>query len=286
MLAVRRIYLYAVSAISLVAVTWAVIALARLILDEGIGQGQLIGLAAGLAVIIVGGPIFLFHWLMAERLAAASPEERHSPVRYLFFYVVLTAAALPVLSNLYRLVDDLLLTLLGGQRPNYYPYDLTVAEHLAAILVWGIVWLFVARFVAGQVAQSGAPNYDINLSLRRLYLLGFALGGLVMVAWGSFGLLQTIMEMLAGEVWRTPVANHSAQLLVGAPIWLSHWLVLQRGFTAGHPAEARSVLRKVYLYLTVFVFSVMTIVGGTLLLLRLLLLLLLLLLFLFWWLLI
>mgnify|MGYP006955180525 CR=1 FL=1 len=51
MLAIRRIYLYAVSAISLVAVTWAVIALARLILDEGIGEGQIIGLAAGLAVI-------------------------------------------------------------------------------------------------------------------------------------------------------------------------------------------------------------------------------------------
>lgn len=270
MLAVRRVYLYAVSAISLVAVTWAVIALARLILDEGIGQGQLIGLAAGLAVIIVGGPIFLFHWLMAERLVADSPEERTSPVRYLFFYGVLTAAALPVLSNIYRLVDDLLLALLGGQSPNYYPYDLSVPDHLAAILVWGVVWLFVARFVWGQVAQTGAPNYDINLTLRRLYLLGFSLGGLVMVAWGSFGLLQTIMEMLAGEVWRTPVANHSAQLLVGAAIWVLHWSVLQRNFAAGHPAEERSVLRKVYLYLTVFVFSIITIVGGTLLLKRLL----------------
>ena len=269
MLAVRRIYLYAVSAISLVAVAWAIIGLARLILDGGIGQGQIIGLAAGLAVIIVGGPIFLFHWLMAERLTAGSPEERYSPVRYLFFYGVMAAGAIPVLSNLYRLVDNLLLTLLRGQRPDYYPYDLSTLDHLAAVLVWSVVWLFVWRFVRGQLSQSGSPNHYLNLSIRRLYLLGFSLGGLVMVAWGSFGLLQTIMEMLAGEVWRTPVANHTAQLLIGCFIWVSHWLVLQRNFATGHPAEERSILRKVYLYLTVFVFSVMTLVGGTLLLKRL-----------------
>ena len=47
MLTVRRVYLYLVAAISLTVVTWAVIALARLILSEGIGQGQITGLRCG-----------------------------------------------------------------------------------------------------------------------------------------------------------------------------------------------------------------------------------------------
>ena len=67
---IQRIYLYLVSAISLTAITWAVILLARLVLSEGIGQGQITELASLLAVIIVGLPIFLFHWLIAQRMAA------------------------------------------------------------------------------------------------------------------------------------------------------------------------------------------------------------------------
>ena len=43
MFTVRRVYLYLVAAVSLISVSWAVIGLARLILGEGIGQGQIIG---------------------------------------------------------------------------------------------------------------------------------------------------------------------------------------------------------------------------------------------------
>ena len=66
MLTIRRIYLYLVAAISLVTITWSVIGLARLVLSEGIGAGQITGLATLLATIIVGLPIFLFHWLMDD----------------------------------------------------------------------------------------------------------------------------------------------------------------------------------------------------------------------------
>ncbi len=259
MLTVRRIYLYAVAAISFVAVAWAVISLARLVFDEGIGQGQIISLAWGLAVVIVGLPIFLFHWLMAQHLTSASPDEQVSPVRCAFFYLLITAGAAPVLSNIYRLVDDLLLALLNGAKPDYYPYNLTVPDHLAAIVVWGVVWAYMGRF-----AQS-LPATDMNRTIRRLYMLAFSLAGLVMTAWGMFGLLQLLMEMTAGELWRTPVANYVAQTGVGAAIWLAYWFILQRDFASAHPAEERSVLRKVYLYLAVFAFSVMALVSGTLL---------------------
>ncbi len=83
MLTIRRLYLYLVSLISLTAVTWAVILLARLVVREQIGQGQILELASMLATIIVGLPIFLFHWLIAQRLAAKDPEERGSFIRRL-----------------------------------------------------------------------------------------------------------------------------------------------------------------------------------------------------------
>ncbi|MCP4361968.1 MAG: hypothetical protein GY796_28490, partial [Chloroflexi bacterium] len=249
MLTVRRIYLYLVAAISLVTVSWSVIGLARLIISEGIGQGQIIGLASLLAVIIVGLPIYLFHWLMAQRLVARSPEEAESPIRQLYFYVIMTAAAAPIISNVYRLFDNALLALVGGIRADYYPYDLSAAEHLIAILIWIVVWIYNWRFARPLSDRRLESTLVINLGIRRVYLLIFSLGGLVMTTWGAVGLLQMLMQLSTGVNWRTPVANFSAQLLVGTVVWVAHWMLLQRDFSSGHPVEERSVLRKIYLYL-------------------------------------
>ncbi len=277
MLTVRRIYLYLVSAISLVGVTWSVIGLARLIVSEGIGQGQIIGLATWLAIIIVGLPIFLFHWLMAQRLTDRDEEERSSIVRRIYFYGIMAAGATPIFSNIYRLVDNGLLALVDVRRPNYYPYDLTTAEHLAALLVWGVVWFYLWRQVRAddqafvvQDASAPPPNEENDRGgVRRLYLLAFSLAGLVMVSWGATGLLRLLMQLPADVIWRTPMAHNIARLLVGGSIWVGHWLLLQQTFSKGTPAEERSVLRKLYLYLTVFVFSVMAVGSATTLLKRL-----------------
>ncbi len=268
MLTVRRIYLYLVAAMSLITVTWAVIGLIRLILSEGIGEGQIIGLSSLLATIIVGLPIFLFHWLMAQRLVAGSEKEQVSPIRQIYFYIIMAAGATPIGSNIYRLVNNALVALTGGMQPDYYPYDLTIAEHVAVILVWGVVWVYIWRHTR-QFYRQPTPVQDINLAVRRLYLLGFSLGGLTMVSWGGIGLLQTLFQISTGVVWRTPVANFSAQLLVGTVVWVVHWLLLQRDFVAGRPADERSVLRKIYLYLAVFVYSVMALSSGATLLKRL-----------------
>lgn len=265
---VRRIYLYLVSGISLTAVTWAVIVLVRLVLSEEIGQGQIIELASLLAVIIVGLPIFLFHWLLAQRLASGDQAERASIVRRIYFGVMMAVGATPIISNIYRLVDNVLLAVLGGTRREFYPYDLTTAEHLVAIIAWGIVWFYLWQQL--QIDNRLVSYRDDYLGIRRLYSLGFSQAGLVMVSLGAIGLLQTLMQSFAtGINWRTPVADSSAQLLVGCAVWLVHWLPLQGAFSAGEPAEERSVLRKIYLYLNIFAFSVMTVVSATMLLKRL-----------------
>lgn len=270
MLVVRRVYLYLVAAISLIAVTWSVIGLTRLIISEGIGEGQIIGLASLMAVIIVGLPIYLFHWLMAQRLVANSQEEWESPVRVLYFYGIMAAGAVPVISNIYRLLDNLLLNLVGGIRYDYYPYDLTAAEHFIAIVMWAVIFIYHWRLSRPLVNRQSEATLVINLGIRRFYLLAFSLGGLVMVSWGGVGLLQTLMQISTGVLWQTPIADYSAQLLVGTVVWVAHWLLLQRDFAGGHPVEERSVLRKIYIYLAVFVYSIITLGSGTMLLKRLL----------------
>ncbi|NJN99164.1 MAG: hypothetical protein HC875_36270, partial [Anaerolineales bacterium] len=257
MLTVRRIYLYLVAAISLSVVAWSVIGLIRLILSEGIGEGQIIGLATLLAAIIVGLPIFLFHWLMAQRLTARNVEEQGSIIRRIYFVGLMLVGAAPILSNLYRLVDDGLVLLLGGMQRDYYPYSLSVGEHVAAVLVWGVVWIYLWRQV--EADNRLLPTLETHLTIHRLYLLILALAGLIMVTWGAVGLIQSLLQLPSGVTWRTPIADDMAQLLTGTAIWVGHWTLLQRAFLSGQPAEERSVLRKVYLYLAVFVYSVMAV---------------------------
>lgn len=267
MLTVRRIYLYLVAAISLSVVAWSVIGLIRLILSEGIGEGQIIGLATLLAAIIVGLPIFLFHWLMAQRLTARNVEEQGSIIRRIYFVGLMLVGAAPILSNLYRLVDDGLVLLLGGMQRDYYPYSLSVGEHVAAVLVWGIVWVYLWRQV--EADNRLLPTLETHLTIHRLYLLILALAGLIMVTWGAVGLIQSLLQLPSGVTWRTPIADDMAQLLTGTAIWVGHWTLLQRAFLSGQPAEERSVLRKVYLYLAVFVYSVMAVFSLSVLLKRL-----------------
>jgi len=265
---IQRIYLYLVSAISLTAVTWAVILLARLVLREGIGQGQITELASLLAVTIVGLPIFLFHWLIAQRMAAREPADRASIIRHIYFWLMLGIGAVPIIANMYRLLDNLLLNGLGGIQKSYYPYDLTIPEHLAAIIIWGVVWFYLGRQV--QIDNRLIPPDADRLGLRRIYLLVFAETGLVMTTLGAVTLLQTLMQTAAtGINWRTPVADSSAQLLVGCVVWVGHWVFLQKFFHTGSSTEERSVLRKIYLYLNIFIFAVMTVFSASTLLKRL-----------------
>jgi hypothetical protein len=255
MLTVRRLYFYGVAAISLTAVTWSVIGLIRLILSEGVGEGQILGLATLLAAIIVGLPIFLFHWLMAQRQAGQEPDERASLVRRVYLYGMMLVGAVPILNNLYLLLDRALVALLGGQHFD----ELGLGERLAVVLVWGVVWFYLGREL--QADNRRITLDDAHRTIRRLYLLILAAGGLVMVTLGAFELLQTLLQWPATALWRTPIADAGALLLAGAGIWLGHWWLLQQGMATEHPAEERSVLRKVYLYLAVFIYSVLAVFG-------------------------
>src|SRR5262245_27003602 len=85
---VRRLYVYLVTLISLEVVLWGLISLLRSIVDETVGGGAEV-LAQALALILVGVPIFLVHWLWAQNTSKRDDEEKTAGLRALFFYSVL-----------------------------------------------------------------------------------------------------------------------------------------------------------------------------------------------------
>jgi len=101
---VRRWYLYIVCAISLQAVTWAVIALLRNLFVFGI---EPLAVALQIAVVIIGLPVFLGHWLSAQRSVEGSVEERESALRRFYLYASMAAFLAPFTANAFDLIRRL-----------------------------------------------------------------------------------------------------------------------------------------------------------------------------------
>ena len=90
---------------------WGLINLLRSIIDQTVGGGAE-ALASALALILVGLPIFLFHWLWAQRVQSHDEEEKTSSLRAIFLYSVLIGTLIPVFQNLLAFIDRGLLQLM------------------------------------------------------------------------------------------------------------------------------------------------------------------------------
>src|SRR5512147_2956498 len=108
---VRRLYFYLVTFIALEMVIWGTISLAQTLLEEPAGGAANV-LSSGLALVLVGVPVFLLHGAVVQRDAARDPEERANRLRAIFFYAVRLATQVPLLINAIYAVVRLLLGLL------------------------------------------------------------------------------------------------------------------------------------------------------------------------------
>ena len=77
---VRRWYIYIVCAVSLQAVAWAIIALLRNLFVFGVDP---LAVAFQIAVVVIGLPVFLAHWLWGQRLVGKAVEEGGAALRRL-----------------------------------------------------------------------------------------------------------------------------------------------------------------------------------------------------------
>ena len=238
---VRRLYFYTVSFVALMMAVNGLVQIVRFLLDSQFGPDVISStttqLAVGVSLMVVGLPLWAFHWRSVQRSVAELPVERRSIVRKAYLYIVLgVAAGLTIVSLI-----DVLRWLFGGQAFDGY--------HWAAAIVWPAVWAFHWRIETAE----GQPSEETR-SVRRLYLYLISLVGLAMLAVGAFRIvgfillegydaLLSVPVILPDEasVWRPAMRSAASLAPVGGAAWASHWLVLSRG-------DGRSAVRQVYLY--------------------------------------
>lgn len=245
---IRRIYFYLVTFISLEVVMWSIITLARTLFDAAtlVNIGDQI--SGGLAFLIVGLPIFLFHWIIVQRDAVKDTEERSSRLREIFLYGVFLASLIPIAQNIVALINRPLLGLfeldntfafLGSQQ--------TIPDNLVAILVLGVTFFYFYRIVQVEWIAN-TPGNDLQ-GTRRLFRYIWMLYSLVLLVIGTNSILQFILFTPTGfgNPTREMLANGLAIALVSTPLWTCNWLTIQRSLS--NDEEYGSYLRLVVLYL-------------------------------------
>ena len=112
-----------------------------------------------------------------------------------------------------------------------------------------LAWAYQRQAVRRQAAAfSEAPR---QAGIRRLYTYVIALVALGVLTSGVAGLLWTLCDVLfapgaaTGDFWRERVALFATLVIVGLPVWLLHWRP-----SAGSVDEARSLARRLYVYLS------------------------------------
>ena len=247
---IRRFYFYLVAFISLEVVVWGAISLART-LFENLPAFNTNQLATGLSLVIVGLPIFLLHWLVAQRDAAHDEEEHASRLRAVFLYGARLATLIPVVQNVLALISRPLLTLLGTSfNLALIGSGQSVWDNLAAIVINLVAWYYFERVLrtdwhAGLGGTVMAEVRRLYRFIWVLYSLVYAISGVIQILRYIFYSFQTINHVEAS--W---LGNGLAWTLVGVPLWVYTWRSAQSLLDRpGEPAERSSTLRLSVLYL-------------------------------------
>lgn len=258
---IRQVYLYAVAFISLEVVVWGLILLLRTSLSRGAVIPDAGTLSGGLALILVGLPIFAIHWLWGQRIAATDEDEQSGLVRALFMYSTLTVTLIPVIQNILALLNRFLLQVTGadtwmallGQNQTLLDNAIAIVVNtVAAAYFWNVLRLDWKRLATPE-------NFT---GVRRIYRYVWLVYSLIFVLWGiqlsiSF-LTQGQNTTILGFSGLEAAINSITLLTVGTPLWFYNWKICQDALQ--EPAEQQSNLRLGVLYI-LSVMSVLVVLG-------------------------
>lgn len=246
---IRRLYFYAVTFVSLEVVLWGLIGLARSIFHSGnIASSLADRLAQSLALILVGVPVFGFHWWTCQRDASRSSEERNSGVRAVFLYAALLATLIPIVQNLLALLDRVLLgTARLNTRLAFFGGTQTWGDNLIAVVMNALLATYFILLMRNEWKE--ASQKESLTLVRRIYRIIWLFYGLVMVIAGTQQTLRFVFDLAGGpfgSMMHTSLVHGVTLLVIGSPIWFFAWKTIQDGLS--DTEESESLLRLGVLY--------------------------------------
>jgi hypothetical protein len=220
-------------------------------------------ISGAVSLLITGVPLLLYHWNSIQAAAAVSSEERRSQLRLVVLYLISLAGVIGVIAAGGRVLGSLILWV-SGEVNTLGGFLRDSSEELAAAIALGAMWWYYGRVLRRELAA--LPDLPQREGLARLYDYVLAFLGLAVAYAGMFTLVEFVGKVLFesslnnnSESLRETLSSGLSALLVGVPLWLVPWREMQREVEGrGGPASGkggrarRSVIRKAYLYLVLF----------------------------------
>jgi hypothetical protein len=257
---IRRLYLYGVAMISLMVVVWGLIGLARSAFAGDAIGGDVTRLAGALALIFVGVPVFLLHWWLAQRSIRQDEEERFARVRAFFLFGALLATLFPVVQNVLALINRFFFRVFAASSNRViFGYEQTWGDNFIAIVLNGLIAAYIFYVLRQNWDEENVS--DAFGETRRLYRFVWMLYGLSLTAFGIQQMLLYLFDLLAdaANISTTMLANGLTMTIIGLPIWVFSWRILQRAFN--EQDEQHSLLRLIILY-AVSLIALLTTLSG------------------------
>jgi hypothetical protein len=250
MSSVRRVYFYLVCLITLGIFAGGVGVLLSLFFDVITSSSSVIGqsnfnqqqLSLGLAMLVIGGPLWFFFWKSIRKYVDGNNSEIGAALRKFFLNLILVVSSLVgVFSG-----QSVLSWLLSG-----FPQNQDSSSFLATFVVCLALWIYHWRVSEDE----GHPSPSAR-TLRRWYVYIVSGWGLVLFATGLIQLVDNLFHYLpfwgnlitVNSIWSSPVQNNISAIVFGGLLWTFHWFHMSK-------ADASSVLRQVYIYILAIVVS-------------------------------
>ena len=249
---VRRLYFYTISLVALLMSSYGIVVIGQFILEAIFGgerfsrSGDETLLATGLALTIVGVPLWVFHWRIISRQVRELPVETRSVLRKLYIYVLLGIAAGNIVAGGFGILE----WAFGGAlfEGSWWP----------SLVVWGAVWVF-----HWQLETREGQSTPETRAVRRLYLylasgvaLGIALTGIGILVDAIFreayDALANVSILTRTDLWRSSTKIALALALAATPLWATHWLIFAR-------RDYESTLRQLYYYVYAILGGIITV---------------------------
>ena len=193
-------------------------------------------LSMGIAMLVIGGPLWYFFWRAVQRRVAGNSEEIGAGMRKLFLNLVLLITAITALQN----ASEFIKWLISGA-----PAARFSSSAPAMLIVAGLIWFYHWRISEGE----GQPS-AVAKRLRRWYmyimsgmgLVWLAAGIVMLVNAGVSSLVTNNITLVSNPFWNNASQVSITWIVLGGLNWYFHWFRMAKD-------DLDSTLRQVYFYL-------------------------------------
>ena len=193
-------------------------------------------LSLGIAMVVIGGPLWFLFWSMIQRHAERDADESGSALRAFYLNFVLIVSAFVTVFTLYVL----LAWLLTGLRADQFSPGST-----AGFIVAAAVWYYHR-----MISEKEGYRTPVARTVRRWYVYILSATGLI---WLFIALVQIVNQAFVslpvwqGDIvragfWNSATRGSLAGILTGGLTWGYFWFYAARD-------DINSSLRQVYFYL-------------------------------------